>query len=277
MELHTLGVDGGYTQHDVAGSRARLHRLDDRRRRGRAVRFASIARMHDDGEKMVLGHRIRAGGGSERRRAGARHPGGTSLHRPVHRDEAGPALRRRRSARRRSSIARRPRSGRHRRRHPRSRPHDCHRRPSSSPPAAYRAKVKTPFEFVVERASGDGLRRAAMRLPLVRAMRELGMPLYYCQPPTGYADRAEAWVNTGALLNRMNFAVALTRGDLPRRASQRGRPAVADHRPGARAYSHRDVLGRRHRRRDTPTVARGSRSGAGTRACCSAHRNSRRK
>ena len=40
------------------------------------------------------------------------------------------------------------------------------------------------------------------------------MPLYYCQPPTGYADRADAWVNTGALLNRMNFAIALTRGDL---------------------------------------------------------------
>ncbi len=38
------------------------------------------------------------------------------------------------------------------------------------------------------------------------------MPLYGCQPPTGYADRADAWVNTGALLNRMNFAVTLTRG-----------------------------------------------------------------
>jgi uncharacterized protein (DUF1800 family) len=46
--------------------------------------------------------------------------------------------------------------------------------------------------------------------PLVNALRELGMPLYGCQPPTGYADRAEAWVNTGALLNRMNFAVMLS-------------------------------------------------------------------
>jgi uncharacterized protein (DUF1800 family) len=41
-------------------------------------------------------------------------------------------------------------------------------------------------------------------------MRQLGMPLYMCQPPTGYADKAEAWVNTGALLNRMNFAVMLS-------------------------------------------------------------------
>jgi len=45
-------------------------------------------------------------------------------------------------------------------------------------------------------------------------MRDLGMPLYGCQPPTGYADRADAWVNTGALLNRMNFAVSLSNGTL---------------------------------------------------------------
>ena len=64
------------------------------------------------------------------------------------------------------------------------------------------------------------MRRAA--LPFVAALRDLGMPLYMCQPPTGYADRADAWVNTGALLARMNFAVSLT---APRRG--RGNPAVA--------------------------------------------------
>ena len=47
---------------------------------------------------------------------------------------------------------------------------------------------------------------------LVGSVRQLGMPLYLCQPPTGYADRAEAWVNTGALLNRMNFALQLVGG-----------------------------------------------------------------
>ena len=47
-------------------------------------------------------------------------------------------------------------------------------------------------------------------MPLVAGDRAtLGMPLYMCQPPTGYADRADAWVNTGALLNRMNFALQL--------------------------------------------------------------------
>jgi uncharacterized protein (DUF1800 family) len=80
-------------------------------------------------------------------------------------------------------------------------------------PAAYRAKVRTPFEFVVAAVRATGV-DAVNAMPLVQTMRELGMPPYQCQPPTGYADRADAWVNTGALLNRMNFAVALTDGRL---------------------------------------------------------------
>jgi uncharacterized protein (DUF1800 family) len=43
----------------------------------------------------------------------------------------------------------------------------------------------------------------------VRQIAELGMPLYQCQPPTGYKDTADAWVNTGALVGRMNFGLAL--------------------------------------------------------------------
>src|SRR4029434_2243659 len=46
-------------------------------------------------------------------------------------------------------------------------------------------------------------------LPLVRQLQQLGMPLYQCQPPTGYKDTADAWVNTGALVSRMNFALTL--------------------------------------------------------------------
>ena len=81
-------------------------------------------------------------------------------------------------------------------------------------PDAYRAKVKTPFEFVVSalRATGADVNDAR---PLVRALQQLGMPLYQCQPPTGYKDTADAWVNTGALVNRMNFALALASGRLP--------------------------------------------------------------
>jgi uncharacterized protein (DUF1800 family) len=86
-------------------------------------------------------------------------------------------------------------------------------------PAAYRAKVKSPYEFVVSAARATDI-DVTNALPMVQALRELGMPLYFCQPPTGYADRADAWVNTGALLNRMNFALALTQGRM--RTGRRG-------------------------------------------------------
>ena len=48
--------------------------------------------------------------------------------------------------------------------------------------------------------------------PLVQQMQQLGMPLYQCQPPTGYKDTADAWVSTSGLLARMNFAVDLASG-----------------------------------------------------------------
>src|SRR6185295_16374726 len=74
---------------------------------------------------------------------------------------------------------------------------------------AYRAKIKTPFEFVAStvRALGTDVDTA---MPLVQWVSRIGEPLYQCQPPTGYSDRAEAWVNAGALLNRLNFSLALT-------------------------------------------------------------------
>ena len=71
-------------------------------------------------------------------------------------------------------------------------------------PEARRAKVKTPFEFVVSalRASSAEVQGGT---GLIRALQQLGMPLYQAQPPTGYADTADAWVNTGGLVSRMNF------------------------------------------------------------------------
>ena len=59
--------------------------------------------------------------------------------------------------------------------------------------------MKNPFEFVVSAVRATGL-DVANALPLVQSLRDLGMPLYGAQPPTGYADKADAWVNTGALL-----------------------------------------------------------------------------
>ncbi len=73
----------------------------------------------------------------------------------------------------------------------------------------------------------------------MRTLQQLGMPLYQCQPPTGYKDTAEAWVNTGALVGRMNFAVALAANRLPGTivASQRaaGGPRTHARRPGVSA------------------------------------------
>jgi uncharacterized protein (DUF1800 family) len=78
---------------------------------------------------------------------------------------------------------------------------------------AYRAKVKTPLEFVASavRATGADVSDAT---PLSRTLQAMGMPLYGAQPPTGYSTKADAWVNSSSLLARMNFALTLTGGKL---------------------------------------------------------------
>jgi hypothetical protein len=75
--------------------------------------------------------------------------------------------------------------------------------------AAYRAKVKTPFELVASAARSLG---ADITVPteLNVWISRMGQPLYEAQPPTGYTDRSQVWVNTGALLNRLNFGMAIS-------------------------------------------------------------------
>jgi len=77
----------------------------------------------------------------------------------------------------------------------------------------FRAKVKTPLEFTVSalRATNADVTKVQ---PITDALNRLGMPLYGAQPPTGYSMKAESWVNSGALLNRLNFALALGNGRL---------------------------------------------------------------
>jgi uncharacterized protein (DUF1800 family) len=81
-------------------------------------------------------------------------------------------------------------------------------------PEAYRAKVKTPEEFVISavRASGADVKNA---IPLVQALDKLGMPFYGMQTPNGYSWMAGTWVNTGDLVNRMNFALGLSGDRIP--------------------------------------------------------------
>src|ERR1700731_3217681 len=78
---------------------------------------------------------------------------------------------------------------------------------------SYRAKVKTPLEFIASalRATGAQIDDAT---PLTRQLNRMGMPVYGAQPPTGYSMKAEAWVSSSALLNRMNLALALIAGKI---------------------------------------------------------------
>jgi len=211
MELHTLGVDGGYTQKDVQEvARAFTGWTIAAPRLGGTYRFEP--RLHDDGEKVVLGHRIKAGGG---RKDGeevldllARHPStarfiSTKLARRFVADDPPSALVARAADRFKAT------DGDIR---------EVVRVIVTSPEflASQRAKTKNPFEFVVSAVRVTGL-DVTNALPLVQSLRDLGMPIYGAQPPTGYSDKAEAWVNSGALLNRMNFAVALTSGQMQAR------------------------------------------------------------
>jgi uncharacterized protein (DUF1800 family) len=204
MELHTLGVDGGYTQQDVTEvARAFTGWTIDRPRLVGEFKFDP--RLHDEGKKLVLGHVIKAGGqrdGEEVLDILARHPStarfiATKLARRLISDTPPPALVDRVAARFRETDG-----------DLREVVRAILTSPEFFSAEAYHAKVKTPFEFVVSavRATDADVHDAR---PLVRQLAELGMPLYQCQPPTGYKDTADAWVNTGALVGRMNFGLAL--------------------------------------------------------------------
>ena len=209
MELHTLGVDGGYTQKDVTEvARAFTGWTIEPPRRGSGFRFEP--RMHDAGAKVVLGHTIKAGGGESDGEAVldilAAHPAtarfvATKLVRRFVSDVPPPPLVDRAAARFRDTGGNLREV---------TRTILTSREFLSS--AAYYAKVKTPFEFVVSALRATATEVADAR-PVVREVQQLGMPLYMCQPPTGYKDTADAWVNTGALVGRLNYALKLAGDD----------------------------------------------------------------
>jgi uncharacterized protein (DUF1800 family) len=221
MELHTLGVDGGYTQKDVQEvARAFTGWTIANPRQGGSFRFEP--RMHDDGEKVVLGHKIKSGGGQKDGDQVldllAKHPStarfvATKLSRRFVADDPPASLVERAAQRFRDTDG-----------DIREVVRTIVTSPEFFAAGTYRAKVKTPFEFVVSAVRSTGIDTRNAQL-LVGAIRNLGMPLYGCQPPTGYADKAEAWVNSGALLNRMNFAVSLTAANSAVRREPRGEAA----------------------------------------------------
>jgi uncharacterized protein (DUF1800 family) len=209
MELHTLGVNGGYTQQDVTEV-ARVFTGWTLKQPKQGGGFTFEERTHEPGNKLVLGHRIKPKGekeGMEVLRILARHPStakfvSTKLAMRFVSDDPPQSLVDRMAQtflKKDGNI-----------REVLKTMLDC---PEFWAPDAYRAKVKTPLEFVVSavRASGAEVTDA---MPIAHQLQNMGMPLYAMQPPTGYSMKADAWVNSSALLGRMNFALALTSGKI---------------------------------------------------------------
>ncbi len=211
MELHTLGVDGGYTQQDVVEvARVLTGWTIDRPQQGGG--FVFRPQVHDAGEKTVLGRKFEKGKGEEEGERLldmlATHPSTAKfvsfkLAQRFVADEPPAAL-----VDRAASVFLDTKGDLR----------EVTRTIVTSPEFLSedyrRAKVKTPIEFIVSamRATGATVNNAQ---PLVAAANNLGMPLYGAQPPTGYSMTADAWVNTGALLARMNLAVQLISGTAP--------------------------------------------------------------
>jgi uncharacterized protein (DUF1800 family) len=207
MELHTLGVDGGYTQDDViALAKILTGWTIDRPRQGGAFVFRPA--MHDTSTKTVLGVTFAPDGEREGEKALdllARHPATAhhiayELSQRFVADEPPAAL-----------VDRAAKTFRDTNGDLREVVRTIVTSPEFLASGTRRAKVKTPLEFVASavRTTNATIESAQ---PLVAALQTLGMPLYGCQPPTGYGTSATDWVNTGALINRMNVAVRLVSG-----------------------------------------------------------------
>ena len=209
MELHTLGVDGGYSQKDVIEVARALTGWTMNPRTGE---FVFRPEVHDAGSKIVLGHTLAAGHGVEDGEAVldivARHPSTarfitTKLVRHFVSDSAPPAL----VSRCAGVFSKTDGDIRETLRCIVTSP-EFFSRP------AYRAKVKTPFEVVASalramNASPDTTARTA------QLVARLGQPIFGRQTPDGWPDRADAWMNTGAILNRINFGLAVAAGRVP--------------------------------------------------------------
>jgi uncharacterized protein (DUF1800 family) len=210
MELHTLGVDGGYTQKDVTEV-ARCFTGWTLRGAREEPEFIFQPRIHDPRDKVVLGHKIKGGSKDEGDKVIhllATHPSTTrfisyKLARRFVADEPPKAL-----------VDRAAETFRKTDGDIRAVVRVIVTSPEFGAQAARAAKVKTPLEFVVSavRAAGADVDDARA---LVQRIAGMGMPLYLQQPPTGYKDTADAWVSTSGLLGRLNLALDLAGGRLP--------------------------------------------------------------
>jgi uncharacterized protein (DUF1800 family) len=210
MELHTLGVNGGYTQHDVTEvAKVFTGWTIDRPYRG--GQFTFDERRHEPGTKTVLGKTIAENGENE---------GMEVLHMLATSPQTAHFISRELAVR---FVADEP---------PQALVDrmagtfltsngdikavltTMYKSPEFWSKDAYRAKVKTPLEYVLSAVRTSDVQ---MKTPIALglALDRLGMPLFGCQPPTGYYWRASDWVSTSALVSRMNFALALSVNALP--------------------------------------------------------------
>jgi uncharacterized protein (DUF1800 family) len=209
MELHTLGVNGGYTQKDVTQvARVFTGWTVDRPQRGGGFLFDE--NRHEPGTKLVLGKKIKDHGEREGREVlhmlatspATAHFISRKLAIRFVSDEPPQALVDRMAAAYLKCGGDIPTVLRM-----------LFNSPEFWAADDYRAKVKTPLEYVVSslRASNAqiGVQPDDLK-PIVNALQGMGMPIYGAIPPTGYNWQSSTWVSAGALVNRMNFALLLT-------------------------------------------------------------------
>ena len=205
MELHTLGVDGGYTQKDVQEV-ARCFSGWTIQKPNEQGLFLYRPGLHDDGEKVVLGQKILAGGGiADGERVLdilAKHPStakfiATKLARRFVSDDPPQSVIDRAVAvflKTDGSIRETLRT--------------IVTSPEFFSAAAYRAKVRSPFEYVAAAMRSTAAETDGDR-PVLDFIGRMGQPLFGRITPDGYPDRGEQWLSSGAMVARLNFAAAL--------------------------------------------------------------------
>jgi hypothetical protein len=221
MELHTLGVNGGYTQADVTEV-AKIFSgwTVDRPQLGGDFKYDDAR--HEPGTKTVMGHKIKEGAGKEGLKllhmlatsSATAHFISQELAVAFVSDTPPAALVDRMAKsflKNDGEIAEVLRTMVH--------------APEFWSAETYQAKVKTPLEYVVSSVRASDAEITNVQ-PLVNALNQMGMPLYRCVPPSGYSLKADAWVSTGELVNRMNFALTLTSNRFPGILTQWDVPAV---------------------------------------------------
>ena len=207
MELHTLGVNGGYTQHDVTElARVLTGWTIQPLEQGAAYQFD--LKKHDPGDKLVLGQTIPENGQNEGLQMLdilAHHPSTAKfvcrkLAMRFVADDPPPVLVDRLAQKFLATDG-----------DIREVLRTLFKSPEFWSPKTYRAKVKTPFEFAISslRATGTDVTSAG---PLLGILSRMGMPLYQMVPPTGYSMTASTWMSSEALIDRMNFALDLSNG-----------------------------------------------------------------